>query len=1247
MNFLPKCVEFWQIVRFLARPETAESTMNLPTCWCPYLPLVAFTASALTTLSIGECAELESLPLAPRKASATKTLFNRVPEQASGISFTNPIDTSHALKRLYIAGFACGGIALGDVTGDGKVDVYLTGGAATSNRLYIQTEPWEFEDVTSRAGIGATDRWCSGAAMADIDGDGDLDMYVCSYDAPNLLFLNQTKKGGPVVFEEAAVRFGVDVVDASLMANFCDYDRDGDLDLFVQCSEYKRENGRPAELPVIEENGKYRLKPAFEKYYTIKKNESGKETFINAGRENYLFRNEGNGKSFTNVTKTAGIGTRNISNSSTWWDYNEDGWMDLYVGNDFRDADQLYRNNKDGTFTDVIKDTLLHTTWFSMGADAGDVNNDGLTDFLIADMAGTSHYVSKATMGEMGKFKTFLTTAVPRQLMRNALYVNTGTPRFMEASFMSGMASTDWTWAVKLADFDNDGLVDAFFSNGVARSFNDSDNARSVEEHVGQTAWDHWEKFPPRKEQNLAYKNLGDLAFEDVSKSWGLDHVGMSYASATGDLDGDGDLDLVVASLDESVEFYRNDSTAGNAISVRLNGAKGNTGGIGAKVIVVAGENRLTRHSDPFRGFLSSNAPDLHFGVGDASKVTLQVEWPSGHIQGFRDLQVGHLHVITEPKAKATKREKRLPPAPFVRSTALAKVTHRDVYHDDYATQPLLPWRHSSLGPGMAWGDIDGDGDEDFYLSAPKGQAGVLQINDGSGIFSVRNSPAIAAHAEREDLAPLFFDADGDGDLDLYVVSGSVESKPGASSLSDRLYLNNRKGSFFHHPKALPKASNSGSCAVAADYDRDGDLDLFVGGRVIPGQWPETPVSSLLRNDTANSNVKFTEVAPDPLKSAGLVTSALWSDTDNDGWIDLLVTCEWGPVRFYHNDSGALKEATSAAGLGAHLGWWNGIAGGDLDHDGDIDYVATNFGLNTQYKATPKKPELLYYGDLDGSGRKHIVEAKFEGSVCYPRRGLSCSSHAMPGVRKKLPTFQQFALADLAAIYTKTRIEKAEKFEVTHLASSVLLNDGQGKFKVIPLPRYAQASPAFGVVLTDFDADGHLDCLVAQNFFSPQHETGNMDGGLSALLHGKGDGTFDPVWPAVGGIVVPGDTKGLTVLDINADGTSDFVFGLNANPAWTFLSRIREKPLTVRLSSTFGANRNGIGARLTFTPKASPKQTMELYAGGGYLSQSPAAAKFGASGNGGELTVRWPEGKISTHAIPSGQTAVTINQPEP
>jgi hypothetical protein len=484
-------------------------------------------------------------------------------------------------------------------------------------------------------------------------------------------------------------------------------------------------------------------------------------------------------------------------------------------------------------------------------------------------------------------------------------------------------------------------------------------------------------------------------------------------------------------------------------------------------------------------------------------------------------------------------------------------------------------------------------------------------------------------------MAPLFFDADSDGDLDLYVVSGSVECDKGAAVLQDRLYLNDGKGNFTSAPAGvLPEEQNSGSCAVAADFDRDGDLDIFVGGRIVPGAWPETPRSMLLRNDSKPGAPKFTDISagiPD-LQNAGLVTAALWSDVNGDGWIDLLVCTEWGPVRLFLNNRGTLTETTESAGLAPFTGWWNGIAGRDLDHDGDIDYVVANYGPNGPYHASKEKPVVVYYGDLDGTGHKNIVEAKQEGSVWYPRRGFSCSSAAMPALRTKLKTFHNFASASLADVYGDDKLAHAQKFSVTRLESSALMNDGHGHFTFVTLPLAAQMSPAFGVALTDLDGDGETDAVLTQNFFSPQPENGQLDSGLSVLLRGNPDGTFQAVEPAVSGINVPGDAKGLTIADVNGDQLPDVVIGVNQGKMRVFTNRAAggQKLLGIRLKGPAG-NPSAAGARITV--HTNRPQTAEVAAGSGYLSQSSAVLWFGLGNSTAavDVDVRWPDGETTQH----------------
>ncbi|MDA0813210.1 MAG: FG-GAP-like repeat-containing protein [Verrucomicrobia bacterium] len=1231
-----------------------------------YLVHLALATATLLPVGKGVLAApvegLKVLPFAPATTSGAvpATLFTKLPPEQSGIDFVNPIDNSHPTKRLYLGPFACGGIAIGDVDGDSVADVYLTCGPRR-NRLYRGLGGLKYSDVTQTAGVPGTEAWTAGATMVDIDGDGDLDIYVCNYEAPNLLYVND----GKGKFVERAEAFGLAVDDASLMAAFCDYDLDGDLDCFVMTCDFKRAGGRPSKHPVVKEGNSWKVAPGFEKYYDIVRRGPGQVAFVNAGREDYLFRNDGaatNGQvRFTDVSKSAGISGRDRGNSVTWWDYNEDGLPDIYVGNDFKDADRLYHNNGDGTFKDVIREVAPHTPWFAMGADVGDLDGDGRLDLLVADMAGTSHYRSKTTMGEMGTNRPFLLSAIPRQYMHNVLYVNKGANRLADVSFMAGLGYSDWSWAVKISDFDNDGLPDVFFTNGVSRNFNNSDIQRSSEEIYDQTEWDFYESYPTREEQNLAFRNHGAVKFKDASKEWGLDHTGMSYSSATGDLDGDGDLELIVASLDEPVIVYRNDSPASaHRVRVRLVGAGGNSFGLGARVTVVTDAGSQVQALNPATGFLSCNLPELAFGLGASAKISeLTVKWQSGHVQEFVNLEADKVYRITEPKAAPPGYQAPSKPVPMyanVDSPSLRSIKHIEKPYDDYARQPLLPYQHSLLGPGLAWADVDGDGDQDFYRSHASGTSGRIYFNEGRGNFTDGGTTPFEAHANSEDLAPLFFDADLDGDPDLYVVSGGVECEPGDPLLRDRLYLNDGTGKFSIAPAGtLPDLRDSGSSVVAADIDRDGDLDLFVGGRVVAGAYPETPSSRLLRNDSQPGKPKFTEITSETqgLEKAGLVTGALWSDANGDGWIDLLVACEWGPVKiFLNNGKGKLAEATEAAGLAQHLGWWNSISGADLDGDGDIDYVATNIGLNTPYKATVEKPEILYYGDLDGTGKKQLVEAKFENGICYPRRGFSCSSSAMPDLRTKLKTFHNFASSTLSEIYTDTRLSKATRFEANTLASSILINDGSARFAMTPLPNAAQVSPAFGVVLSDFTGDGNVDCVLGQNFYGAQPETGWMDAGLGLLLRGRGDGTFDPVEAGESGIFVPDAGMAATTVDLNGDGRPEIAFAENSGRIRVFsepgAEKAKNRILAVSLAAPGASGFESAGARVTVKGNGLRPMTAEIYAGAGYLSASEAKLWFGLGEIDPErmleVEVLWPDGTKTRTEVAAGAKNVTIRR---
>ena len=1176
-------------------------------------------------------------------------LFEKLAPAQTGVDFSHRMAMNHPLSRLNSSGFVCGGVCIGDFNGDGRPDLFLANGP-DKNGLFLQRDEFRFEDVTQQAGVDGGDAWGCGAAAADFDGDGDLDLYVCNYDAPNQLFVND---GTGTKFTDEAESRGLAMIDASLTPSFVDHDRDGDLDLFVVTYRYYRPGGRPAKKPIVMRNGRPKILAEFEKYYDLRQVGPSNWTVDTCGRPDRLFRNDGSGR-FTDVSESAGITEKGHGLSATWWDHDRDGWPDLYVANDFTDPEHLYRNNGDGTFTDVLEQAMPYTSWSSMGADCADLNNDGLLDLFVADMAATTHYKSKVTMGDMGDRRWFLENAWPRQIMRNNLFLNTGTPRFMEAAFLCGLAGTDWSWAVKLADLDNDSRVDVYVTNGASRMITDADITVTPQMLVGKTEWELWKEQPTMKEVNLAFRNKGNLQFEQTAKPWGLAHEGMSYAAAYGDLDGDGDLDLVVTNIDEPTSIYRNLGHEGHRVIVRLVGAGGNRDGLGATIEIESQAGKQIRLANPMTGFLSCNDSAVHFGLGQADTIdTLRVRWPSGKVQTFNDLAADHRYTITEPSGGQAPE----PAKPSETKTLFTEVSqsvglafeHSEKPYDDYARQPLLPGKLSQLGGSLAWGDADGDGDHDLFVGGAAGQAGVVFLRQPDGTFqpSAVAQPALEIDQAAEDMAALWLDADRDGDFDLLVTSGGVECEPGAAILADRLYLNDGRGGLSRADASVfPPASESSSTAVAGDLDADGDLDLFIGSRSIPGQYPETPRSRLLRNDGGRFVDVTSDVAPG-LERVGLVTSALWSDANGDGRQDLLVTLEWGPVALFLNTGGQLADATKQAGLADRLGWWNSVTGVDLDHDGDMDYIAMNVGLNTKY-GTPsaKKPSLLYYGDMEDNGRKRLIEAKRDkkGGL-VPVRGKSCSTHCMPMLGKKFPTYRAFAASVLPDIYTEQRLANAEQFKATTFESGALINDGGGHFTFHPLPRFAQASPGYGVVAADIDADGRIEVVAVQNMFTREPETGLWRGGIGVILEYGAGGVFRVEPASETGFVVDGDAKGLTLCDLDSDNRPDLVVCQNNGRLLAWKNQGDGQPLfSVRLNGSPG-NRNGIGARIIAHYTDGTVRAAEMTAGNGYLSQSQPVVYFNVAGTPIKvLEIRWPDGE-TTKATPDAKSpTITVSK---
>jgi hypothetical protein len=1179
--------------------------------------------------------------LPTRQDRGSTPRFTLVGTERTGVSFVNKFQPNHPRKALYSSGFSCGGIAIGDINGDGWPDVFFTGGP-TTNKLYSNLGKFHFRDVTSESGLSeGGNPWSAGAAFADIDADGDLDLYVCNYDTPNQLWLNN----GSGKFIEKAKAFGVDTVTASLMPYFQDFDRDGDLDFFLLTNRLFLADGRPKEPPFRKgADGQPEVLPSFQKYFRMREAAEGIMKLEAAGLKDHLYRNDGG--IFKEVSVAAGIVERGHGLSAAWWDYDDDGDQDLYVANDFNDPDHLYRNDG-GTFVDVISETFPHVAWFAMGSDLADLDGNGADDLFTLDMSGTNHFRQKTTMGTMSTHKIFLETAIPRQYMRNALLMNEGNGIFREAAYLAGLADADWGWAPKLEDFDEDGMIDAFITNGMTQNFTDADHPMSNQDRIGKSEFDHYRKTGFKKDVNLAFRNAGRLDFQKVSEAWGLDHEGMSFAAAHGDLDRDGDLDLVVANLNEPVHVYRNDSFEGNRLLLCLKEPNAS----GSKVTVVTAKRKQSKTLRPATGFMSSDEPILHFGLGEEDYVgVMEILWADGTEQSFGDLHANYYYEITKDTSEPTISEPKEPKKPLFRKVSTTNgLRHEEKPFDDYKIQPLLPHKLSRLGPGMAWTDIDANGFPDLFLGGAAETPGSIWLNYGNGEFRRLVTPAFDLDKNAEDIGALFFDYDSDGRTDLLVTSGGIEATKGSKHYTDRLYRN--AGGFRFERVPFPGGSSSSGPAAACDFDRDGDLDLFIGGRLTRGEYPLPGTSRLLRNDKGNFADATKALAPG-LATAGMVTGAMWTDATGDGWTDLLVTTEWGPVKLFQNHKGKLVDATKEAGLSNLTGWWTGIAAADFDRDGDIDYAVGNLGLNTKYKVSEEHPFEGYYGMFDNTGRKRFVEATWENDKLYPVRGLSCSSDAMPFVNRKFLSYADFAKASIPEIYSSKSLGEAHRVEAKILKSGILLNDGSGHFSFNPLPHIAQIAPTFGIVAKDFDADGKVDLALAQNFFSPQPETGRMDGGLGQFLQGLGDGTFLPIAPKESGITVRGDARSLAALDLDNDGRLDLAFARNNSATEIYLNNPSapmgknvNRDLRIRLKGPKG-NPTGIGSKVTLHLQDGNTQTAEIHAGSGYLTQTPPHINFGLGKDEiATILVQWTNGKISTNQISTGTSDVIISSP--
>ncbi len=1067
-------------------------------------------------------------------------LFRLLPPERTGVTFANTITTSdvHNFHRDFLL-YNGGGVAIGDIDNDGLPDIYLTGNMVSS-RLYLNRGDMRFEDITESAGV-MTDRWATGASMVDINNDGYLDIYVSvsgpDWSTPeeraNLLFINN----GDNTFTEAAAAYGIGDTGFTTHAVFFDYNGNGHLDLFLLANspgEFGRgETGRP---------------------------EFGSRAANPAGFDQ-LYRNNGDG-TFTNVSEEAGILRRlGYGLGVVVADLNGNGWPDLYVSNDITPNDVLYINNGDGTFTDRAAEWLGHTSFAGMGIDIADFTNNGWPDILQTDMmppdlasrkrvSGSTTYHAFMSLRRRGFYPHYNINT----LQLNQGVADDGSVIFSEIARLAGVAYTHWSWSALFADFDNDGFKDILITNGYPKAVIDFDfqsanlNARRIRDpgEAQRQQLDILDRLHSYHLPNYVFRNNGDLTFSDKTREWGLDHAGFSYGAAHADLNNNGRLDLVVNNLDAPAFIYENvapEDSGNRFLQLRLAGEAPNRRGLGAKLIVTAGGQKQYLYHTPYRGYLSTMDDRLHFGLGQADRVeSLQVIWPDGRYQVITDLRANQLLTIRQQDAG----ERRAPDVRaglgmnrIFRRAALGQAPayqHRtNDYLVDYSVQPLLPYEISKQGPPLAVADVTGNGLDDVYVGGAAGFPGrlFLQQEDGSFVESTESGPW-EADRHHEDWGALFFDANGDGLPDLYLASGGYHVAPASRLLQDRLYLNRGNGRFVKAAGALPEMLTSTASVRAGDFTGDGRLDLFVGGRLTPGNYPHPTRSYVLRNDGGRFTDITREVAPELIEPGGMITDAVWMDFNGDGRLDLVTAGIWMPIQFYANEGARLRNVTASMRLPPMRGWWYRLAVGDFDNDGLPDLVAGNLGLNYTYTTSEKSRFGLYAADFTGNRTTDLIFTQEIDGTEYPFYGLVPLGTVIDALTVRYPTFEAFAGASTRQIFGTARLREALHYQADTFASVWLRNNGDGTFTSSELPTMAQISPIRGIVVHDVDGDGNLDLIVAGNTYGTEPNTPRADAGKGLWLRGDGRGNFSPVSPSESGFLAPLDVRDLALINTPA-----------------------------------------------------------------------------------------------------------------
>lgn len=1080
----------------------------------------------ISLLFIGCGGKKEAVTQEAQTIVRTDQVFKRVASSHSGVTFQNNIDENHTtFFDVFAYVYNGAGVGIGDINNDGLSDIYFTGNEVP-NKLYLNEGNLKFRDITQTAGVGGNGKWNNGVTMLDINADGFLDIYVCKggwqdteEQRRNLLYINQ----GNETFKEEAAAYGLDESGYSIHASFFDMDNDNDLDVYI--------TNRPDsfDLPLTQMVKQKKLSPSRsrDKLYL---NEKGK---------------------FREIGQKAGItGNFGYALSLVTSDLNNDGYTDIFVANDFAEGDYMYINQKNGTFKEQIKKATNHISMYSMGTDIADINNDGLEDIMVSEMLPEDYKRSKVSMPSMDVegFNAIVNSGMHKQYMHNALHLNQGNLFFSEISQMSGVAKTEWSWSTLLSDFDNDGNRDIFVANGYKRDVFDGDVKDKMaifvqnNRHKYQSPQDMLQRgfkefinvYDPIKVRNYLFRNKGDLQFENVSGAWGFEHTSFSNGAGVGDLDNDGDLELVINNLDDEAFIYENTSSERNHyLKVKLNGPKGNADGIGAKVTLYTNGQIQYFENKTVRGYLSSNDPVVHFGLGKTDKVdSVSVRWSDGKENLLSDVKINQMLAVKYDQAVKPSVKRAGDPVLFAESTSdvlAVPFIHKENNVNEYKDQVLLPHMFSRSGPFISTGDADNDGTTDMYVGGAAGQEGALYLQK-NGKFIRKQNVSFEQDKQYEDMGSAMFDADKDGDVDLYVVSGGSEFAAGSKLYQDRLYLNDGKGSFRRG--TLPATASSGSCVVPYDVDGDGDLDLFRGGQVVAGGYPQSPASYFFINE----NGKFTDqttVVSTALHDIGMVNSAAWVDLNGDKAAELIVVGEWMPVRIFEYEDGKFGDVSAVYGMESTEGWWNKVIGDDIDGDGDQDLILGNIGENYKFRATAEKPFQVFARDFDGNGTNDIFLARYiADSVLVPIRGKECTSQQMPVISEKFPTYSSFAQSDLPTIIGKD-IENAVHRKA-HLFSSVMLVNDNGRLTVKRLPTDAQLSAVMGIIVEDFDNDGKKDILLAGNKFDTEVETTPADASPGLFLKGSGNLEFRSMKSFESGFFVPYNVKDIQLIKVGS-----------------------------------------------------------------------------------------------------------------